>query len=70
MAGYVTAREALTYSKNLTSIKTVDMLGLDTALDYGEKSGLKYASESHTMSALALGQFEQPIGNRDGGTTT
>ncbi|MDU7454266.1 transglycosylase domain-containing protein [Clostridium saudiense] len=70
MAGYVTAREALTYSKNLTSIKTVDMLGLDTSLDYGEKSGLKYASESHTMSALALGQFEQPIGNRDGGNTT
>lgn len=70
MSGYVTAREALTYSKNLTSIKTVDMLGLDTALDYGEKSGLKYASESHTMSALALGQFEQPIGNRDGGNTT
>lgn len=70
MYGYITAREALTYSKNLTSIKTVDMLGLDTAIDYGKKSGLKYASESHTMSALALGQFEQPTGNRDGGNTT
>lgn len=70
MAGYVTAREALIYSKNLTSIKTVDMLGLDTALEYGERAGLKYASESHTMSALALGQFEQPTGNRDGGNTT
>ncbi|MDU2290550.1 MAG: transglycosylase domain-containing protein [Clostridium celatum] len=70
MAGFVTAREALTYSKNLTSIKTVDMLGLDTAIEYGERAGLKYAPESHTMSALALGQFEQPQGNRDGGNTT
>ncbi len=70
MAGFVTAREALVYSKNLTSIKTVDMLGLDTAREYGERAGLKYASESHTMSALALGQFEQPQGNRDGGNTT
>ncbi|MDU5263225.1 MAG: penicillin-binding transpeptidase domain-containing protein, partial [Clostridium celatum] len=70
MAGYVTAREALVYSKNLTSIKTVDMLGLNTALEYGERAGLKYAPESHTMSALALGQFEQPTGNRDGGNTT
>ena len=70
MAGFVTARETLTYSKNLTSIKTVDMLGLDTALEYGERAGLKYAPESHTMSALALGQFEQPQGNRDGGNTT
>ncbi|WP_195987608.1 transglycosylase domain-containing protein [Clostridium sp. D53t1_180928_C8] len=70
MAGFVTAREALTYSKNLTSIKTVDMLGLDTAIEYGERAGLKYAPESHTMSALALGQFEQPKGNRDGGNTT
>ena len=70
MAGYITAREALTYSKNLTSIKTVDMLGLDTALEYGERAGLKYDTKSHTMSALALGQFEQPQGNRDGGNTT
>lgn len=70
MAGFVTAREALTDSKNLTSIKTVDMLGLDTAIEYGERAGLKYAPESHTMSALALGQFEQPQGNRDGGNTT
>ena len=70
MAGFITAREALTYSKNLTSIKTVDMIGLDTALKYGEKAGLKYAPESHTMSALALGQFQQPVGNRDGGNTT
>ena len=70
MAGFVTAREALTYSKNLTSIKTVDMLGLDTALEYGERAGLKYDTKSHTMSALALGQFEQPQGNRDGGNTT
>ncbi len=70
MAGYVTAREALVYSKNLTSIKTVDMLGLDTALEYGERAGLKYDTKSHTMSALALGQFEQPTDNRDGGNTT
>ncbi|MEN8078933.1 transglycosylase domain-containing protein [Clostridioides difficile] len=70
MAGYVTAREALTYSKNLTSIKTVDMLGLDTAIEYGERAGLKYDKLSHTMSALALGQFEQPTNNRDGGNTT
>lgn len=70
MAGYVTARESLIYSKNLTSIKTVDMLGLDTALEYGKRAGLKYDAKSHTMSALALGQFEQPADNRDGGNTT
>ena len=47
-----------------------DSSGLDTAIEYGERAGLKYAPESHTMSALALGQFEQPTGNRDGGNTT
>lgn len=70
MAGFVTARDALVKSKNLTSIRTVDMIGLDTALEYGERAGIKYAPESHTMSALALGEFYQPAGNRDGGNTT
>lgn len=70
MSGFINTREALTYSKNLTSIKVVDMLGLDTAIEYGERAGLKYAPESRTMSALSLGQFDQPQGNRDGGNTT
>lgn len=70
MAGFITAREALTYSKNLTSIKVVDMLGLDTAQEYGERAGLKYSDQSYTMSALAMGQFEQPTDDRDGGNTT
>ena len=70
MDGFITARDAIAYSKNLTSIKTVDKIGLDTAIEYGEKAGIIYSPESHTMSAAATGQFEQPIENRDGANTT
>lgn len=70
MDGYITPRDAITYSKNLTSIKTVDKIGLNTAIEYGERAGLKYSDDSHTMSAASMGQFEQPIGDRDGGNTT
>ena len=68
--GFITAREAIRYSKNLTSIKTVDKIGLQTALDYGKKSGLVFAKNSETMAALATGEYYNASDNRDGGNTT
>lgn len=70
MDGYITPRDAITYSKNLTSIKTVDKIGLNTSIEYGERAGLHYSDRSHTMSAAATGQFDQPEYDRDGGNTT
>lgn len=68
--GFISPRDAITYSKNITSLKTVDMLGIDTALDYGQRAGLVYNENSKTLSALALGQFNNAIEDRDGGNTT
>ncbi len=68
--GFITARDAITYSKNLTSIKTVDKIGLETALDYGKKAGLIFNDNSKTMSALATGQYNNDPADRDGGNTT
>lgn len=68
--GYISPRDAITYSKNITSLKTVDIIGLDTALDYGQRAGLVYNEDSKTLSALALGQFNNDPADRDGGNTT
>ena len=68
--GIINPRIAITYSKNITSLKTVDMLGLDVAKEYGEKLGLVYSDNSNTLSALALGQFYNDVADRDGGNTT
>ena len=68
--GFITARDAITYSKNLTSIKTVDKIGLETALDYGKKAGLIFNDNSKTMAALATGQYYNDPADRDGGNTT
>lgn len=68
--GFISPRDAITYSKNITSLKTVDIIGLDTALDYGQKAGLVYSENSKTLSALALGQFYNDVYDRDGGNTT
>ena len=68
--GFITPRDAITFSKNITSLKTVDTMGIDTALDYGQRAGLIYKENSKTISALALGQFYNDPADRDGGNTT
>lgn len=69
--GLITPREAIMYSKNITSLKVVYNLGLSTALEYGKKSGLIYNSESSkSIATLALGEFNNDPSDRDGGNTT
>jgi penicillin-binding protein 1A len=68
--GPMTAREALTHSKNTIAVLTEDKIGLKTGIEYGEKVGLKYNSASKTsIAALALGQFNDAPNDRDGGNT-
>lgn len=69
-SGLITAREALTHSKNTGAVLTEDKIGLKTGISYGEKLGLKYNSESKSsIAALALGQFNNNPSDRDGGNT-
>lgn len=69
--GLITPREAIMYSKNITSLKVVYNLGLSTALEYGRKAGLIYNSESEkSIATLALGEFNNDPYDRDGGNTT
>lgn len=68
--GLMTAREALTYSKNTASVIVEDMLGTKTGIEYGEKLGLKYNNASKSsIAALALGQFNNDPKDPDGGNT-
>ena len=68
--GLITAREALTHSKNTASVMTEDKIGLKTGISYGEKLGLKYNSASKSSyAALALGQFNNDPNDRDGGNS-
>lgn len=69
--GPMTARDALTHSKNTIAVLTEDKIGLKTGISYGEKLGLKYNSASKTsIAALALGQFNNDPNDRDGGNTS
>ena len=69
--GFITARDGIAFSKNITSVKLVDKIGIDTALEYGEKAGIVYNDVSKTsMSAIALGQHDNRPEDRDGGNTT
>ncbi|MCQ2968771.1 MAG: transglycosylase domain-containing protein [Clostridium sp.] len=69
--GLITPREAIMYSKNITSLKVVYNLGLSTALEYGRKAGLIYNSVSEkSLATLALGEFNNDPNDRDGGNTT
>lgn len=66
--GYLTLREALKISDNVAALKIVDEVGLKNALEYGRKFGLIYNNESaNSLSALALGQFDNSPSDRDGG---
>lgn len=69
--GFITARDGIAFSKNITSVKLVDKIGMDTAIEYGEKAGIVYNDVSKTsMSAVALGQHDNSPEDRDGGNTT
>jgi penicillin-binding protein 1A len=69
-AGLITAREALTHSKNTGAVLMEDKIGLKTGISYGEKLGLKYNSVSKSsIAALALGQVNNSPADRDGGNT-
>lgn len=68
--GLITAREALTHSKNTGAVITEDNIGLKNGISYGEKLGLKINSVSKTsIASLALGQFNNAANDRDGGNT-
>ena len=66
--GYISPRDAITWSKNIASVITADTIGLKTALSYGEKLGIKYNSiSSNSISALALGEHDNAATDLDGG---
>lgn len=69
--GTVTIREALRQSLNVIAIKVEDQVGMENGLAYGQKFGLKYNNVSKTsLTAIALGQFDNSPSARDGGNTT
>ena len=66
--GFISPRDAITWSKNIASVITADTIGLKTALSYGEKLGIKYNSVSASaISALALGEHNNDPNDLDGG---
>lgn len=66
--GYTNVRYSLERSINLSAIKIVDLVGLDKALEYGEKFGFYYNENSkNSIATLALGQFNNDPNNLDGG---
>ncbi len=68
--GLISARDALTHSKNTAAAITEDKIGLKTGISYGEKLGLKYNSVSKTsIASLALGEFNNDPNDRDGGNS-
>ncbi|MDR3594220.1 PBP1A family penicillin-binding protein [Clostridium sp.] len=68
--GLMTARDALTHSKNTAAVLFEDKIGVKTGISYGEKLGLKYNSESKSsIASVALGQFNNNPNDRDGGNT-
>ena len=68
--GYTNVRYSLERSINLSSIKTVDLVGIKNSLEYGENFGLIYNDNSKSsIATLALGQFNNDPSNLDGGNT-
>lgn len=66
--GYTNVRYSLERSINLSSIKIVDYVGIENALEYGKKFGLHYNDNSKSsIATLALGQFNNDPNNLDGG---
>lgn len=66
--GNITLQSALARSLNTIAIQTVDKLGLQNSIKYGEAFGLKYNDQSKgSIAAVALGQFNNDPEDIDGG---
>lgn len=66
--GYTNVRYSLERSINLSAIKITNLVGVEKALEYGEKFGFYYNDNSkHSIATLALGQFNNDPNNLDGG---
>ena len=68
--GTVTIRDALTQSYNVVACKVEDMVGVKNGIAYGKKFGLKFNNNSQGIAAVALGQFSNDPGDRDGANST
>lgn len=69
--GSVTIRDAITNSYNVVAIKTELMVGKENGLKYGKEFGLTYNNNSaSSITAIALGQFNNDPNDRDGGNPT
>ncbi|MCI6693342.1 MAG: transglycosylase domain-containing protein [Clostridium sp.] len=69
--GYITVRESLALSKNVTTVMVEDKLGIENGLSYGEKLGIIYGEKSRSsIATLSLGEFtgyDEEDGSIDGG---
>lgn len=68
LEGFISPRDAITWSKNIASVITEDKIGLKTGVAYGEKLGIKYNDVSESsMSSVALGEHNNNPLDLDGG---
>lgn len=66
--GDITLQTALARSLNTIAIQTVDKIGLQNSIKYGEAFGLKYNKQSKgSIAAVSLGQFNNDPNDIDGG---
>jgi len=56
--GYLTLRDCLKYSVNVSAVKIENMIGINTGFSYGEKFGLQLEGTDKTsLSAMSLGEL-------------
>ena len=58
--GYITVRKALSQSKNIPAVKTLDYVGLDNAKKIAKNLGIEFDAEDNHL-ALALGAMKHGI---------
>ena len=56
--GWTTIREAISKSLNIPAVKTLSYVGLDNAITFAKKLGIKFTKEDNHL-ALALGGFSE-----------
>lgn len=59
--GYVTTREALVHSLNNASVKVMDYMGVESAIEYLQKFGMSHLVQEDRQLATALGGMTQGI---------
>lgn len=59
-SGWISVREALSKSKNITAVKTLEYVGLERAKSYAQKLGVEFDPEDNHL-ALALGAMKYGI---------